>query len=119
MMICTACHELASSPCPASAGIAANIALVVAGNYMKWVNAALTSGSLLLSLRYLVATVLVLSGVMMGAKLYIDGNIKSVDVRPRRPAWRPPGLLLSPPRSASRLKMYCSGARQLDAQAAR
>jgi hypothetical protein len=49
---------------------------------MKWVNAALTSGSLLLSLRYLVATVLVLSGVMMGAKLYIDGNIESVDVRP-------------------------------------
>ena len=54
---------------------------MVAGSYMKWVNAALTSGSLLLSLRYLVATVLVLSGVMMGAKLYIDNNIESVDVR--------------------------------------
>lgn len=88
-------NTVVSSPNSASAGIAANIALVVAGNYMKWVNTALTSGSLLLSLRYLVATVLVLSGVMMGAKLYIDGNIKSVDVRPRRPACMPPGLLLS------------------------
>lgn len=68
------------------AGIAANIALVVAGSYMKWVNATLTGGSLLLSLRYLVATVLVLSGVMMSAKLYVDGNIKSVDVRPIRTA---------------------------------
>jgi len=63
------------------AGIAANIALVVAGSYMKWVNAAFTQGSLLLSLRYLVATVIVLSGVMMGAKAYVDANIKSVDVR--------------------------------------
>lgn len=62
------------------AGIAANIALVVAGSYMKWVNAAFTQGSLLLSLRYLVATVIVLSGVMMGAKAYVDANIKSVDV---------------------------------------
>jgi ATP:ADP antiporter, AAA family len=107
-----------ASPCPASAGIAANIALVVAGNYMKWVNAALTSGSLLLSLRYLVATVLVLSGVMMGAKLYIDGNIKSVDVRPRRPACMPPRLLLSFLQSAGQLNMQCSGIGQPDAQAA-
>lgn len=64
-----------------AAGIAANIALVVAGSYMKWVNRTLTGGSLLLSLRYLVATVLVLSGVMMSAKLYIDRNLQSVDVR--------------------------------------
>ena len=85
---------------------------------MKWVNAALTSGSLLLSLRYLVATVLVLSGVMMGAKLYIDGNIKSVDVRPRRPACMPPGLLLSFLQSTSQPNMQCSGIGQPGAQAA-
>ena len=47
---------------------------------MKWVNAALTRGSLLLSLRYLVATVIVLSGVMMTAKAYIDRNIATADV---------------------------------------
>lgn len=62
-------------------GIAANLALVVAGNYMKWVNKALTQGSLLLSLRYLVATVLVMSGVMMLAKAFIDTNITSIEVR--------------------------------------
>lgn len=53
---------------------------MVAGSYMKWVNATFTQGSLLLSLRYLVATVIVLSGVMMAAKAFVDGNIKSVDV---------------------------------------
>ena len=35
-------------------GIAANIALVVAGNYMKWVNRSLTGGSLAVSLQVLV-----------------------------------------------------------------
>ena len=34
-------------------GIAANIALVVAGNYMKWVNRSLTGGSLAVSLQVL------------------------------------------------------------------
>ncbi len=48
---------------------------------MKWVNKALTQGSLLLSLRYLVATVLVMSGVMMLAKGFIDTNITSIEVR--------------------------------------
>lgn len=61
-------------------GIAANLALVVAGNYMKWVNAAFTQGSVLLSLRYLVSTVVVMSGVMMASKLYMDANIKSIEV---------------------------------------
>lgn len=61
-------------------GIAANLALVVAGNYMKWVNATFTQGSVLLSLRYLVSTVVVMSGVMMASKLYMDANIKSIEV---------------------------------------
>lgn len=69
-------------------GIAANIALVVSGNYMKWVNRSLAGGSLQLSLQYLVTTVVVMSGVMMAAKLYIDRNIHREEVR--RPALAPP-----------------------------
>ena len=61
-------------------GIAANIALVVSGNYMKWVNSSLAGGSLQLSLQYLVGTVVVMSAVMMAAKLYIDRNISRDEV---------------------------------------
>eukprot|EP00891_Asterochloris_glomerata_P004312 jgi/Astpho2/4312/gw1.00065.20.1_t len=51
-------------------GIAANIALVVAGNYMKWVNKAFTRGNTLLSLRTLVGTVTMLTVLMMAAKAF-------------------------------------------------
>lgn len=66
-------------------GIAANLALVVAGNYMKWVNAAFTQGSVLLSLRYLVSTVVVMSGVMLASKLYMDKTIKSNEIPDKAP----------------------------------
>lgn len=64
-------------------GIAANIALVVGGNYMKWVNRSLGGGSGQASLHLLVTTVVVMSGVMMAAKLYIDRNIHRDEVRGR------------------------------------
>ncbi|KAK9820325.1 hypothetical protein WJX72_008977 [[Myrmecia] bisecta] len=62
-------------------GISANVALVVAGNYMKYVNRVLTQGSLLLSLRWLVGTVVVLTGVMMAAKAFTDRYIV-IQVKP-------------------------------------
>ena len=61
-------------------GIAANIALVVAGNYMKWVNKAFTRGNTLLSLRTLVGTVTVLTVLMMAAKAFVDRNVKRPEV---------------------------------------
>ena len=66
-------------------GISANFALVVAGNYMKFVNTNLTQGSMLVSLRLLVGTVVVMTAVMMGAKAWVDGSIKRPeDVKPPR-----------------------------------
>ena len=62
-------------------GIAANMALVVSGNYMKWVNRSLAGGSLQLSLQLLVSTVVAMIAVMMAAKLYIDRNIHRDEVR--------------------------------------
>ncbi len=53
-------------------GVAANIALVVAGSYMKFVNSHVTGGSALISLRVLVGTVVAVSAVMMGTKAVID-----------------------------------------------
>ena len=61
-------------------GIAANIALVVAGNYMKWVNKAFTRGNTLLSLRTLVGTVTLLTVLMMAAKAFVDRNVKRPEV---------------------------------------
>lgn len=61
-------------------GIAANIALVVAGNYMKWVNKAFTRGNTLLSLRTLVGTVTMLTVLMMAAKAFVDRNVKRPEV---------------------------------------
>lgn len=63
-------------------GIAANIALVVAGNYMKWVNGPLAGGSMILSLRYLVGTVVALSVVMFGAKAYVDARVVTAEDAP-------------------------------------
>lgn len=57
-------------------GISANFALVVAGNYMKYVNTNLTQGSMLVSLRLLVGTVVVMTAVMMVAKAWVDSSIK-------------------------------------------
>lgn len=55
-------------------GISANFALVVAGNYMKYVNTRLTQGSMLVSLRLLVGTVVVMTAVMMAAKAWVDAR---------------------------------------------
>lgn len=57
-------------------GISANFALVVAGNYMKFVNTNWTQGSMLLSLRFLVGTVVAMTAVMLGAKAWVDSSIK-------------------------------------------
>lgn len=64
-------------------GISANFALVVAGNYMKYVNTNLTQGSMLVSLRLLVGTVVVMTAVMMSAKAWVDRSIKRPeDIKP-------------------------------------
>jgi AAA family ATP:ADP antiporter len=55
--------------------IGANIALVIAGTYIRWVNSVLPPGSQLLGLRVLVGTVLVMSVAMFGAKGYIDAKV--------------------------------------------
>ncbi|KAL3133509.1 hypothetical protein ABBQ38_007368 [Trebouxia sp. C0009 RCD-2024] len=66
-------------------GISANFALVVAGNYMKFVNTNLTQGSMLVSLRLLVGTVVAMTAVMMGAKAWVDNSIKRPeDIKPPR-----------------------------------
>lgn len=57
-------------------GISANFALVVAGNYMKFVNTSYTQGSMLLSLRYLVGTIAVMTAVMLTAKGWVDRGLK-------------------------------------------
>ncbi|CAD7698815.1 unnamed protein product [Ostreobium quekettii] len=58
-------------------GVSANIALVIAGNFIKFVNKSFAGGSMQLSFHYLIGTVIVMTAAMMGAKLYIDKNIKS------------------------------------------
>ena len=69
-------------------GISANIALVIAGNFIKYVNKTFTGGSLQLSFNYLIGTVVVMSAAMLGAKLFMDKNVKS-----QRASHRPPVLL--------------------------
>lgn len=58
-------------------GISANIALVIAGNFIKYVNKTFTGGSLQLSFNYLIGSVVVMSAAMLGAKLFMDKNVKS------------------------------------------
>lgn len=56
-------------------GIAANVALVLAGSWVKWVNSnlvPLAGGSTQAMLNYLMGGVVVLTGVMMGAKFSLD-----------------------------------------------
>ncbi|KAL6769658.1 hypothetical protein ACKKBG_A31875 [Auxenochlorella protothecoides x Auxenochlorella symbiontica] len=53
-------------------GIAANVALVIAGSYLKWVNASVAHGNTQLMLNVLVGTVIAMSGVMAVAKFVID-----------------------------------------------
>lgn len=53
-------------------GIAANVALVLSGNFVKWVNATLTGGSTQVMLNYLTLGVLGMTVVMGAAKWGID-----------------------------------------------
>ncbi|CAL8465241.1 g4776 [Coccomyxa elongata] len=55
-------------------GIAANVALVAAGNFMKAVNLALPNSELS-CLRVLVATVLALTAVIFGAEVFVERRI--------------------------------------------
>lgn len=52
-------------------GVAANLALVVAGHFTKVVNS-MAAGSMLTALRTMVATVVALTGVMWAAKALMD-----------------------------------------------
>jgi len=61
-------------------GISANVALVMAGNFIKYVNSAFTGGSLQLSFNYLIGAVVAMTSVMLCAKLFIDKNVKSQHV---------------------------------------
>ncbi|KAK9812014.1 hypothetical protein WJX73_008976 [Symbiochloris irregularis] len=56
-------------------GIAANCALVVAGNFMKLVNRTVIQGSQLRALRILVGTVVGMTGVMVLTKAYVDARV--------------------------------------------
>jgi AAA family ATP:ADP antiporter len=77
------CRSLANDVCTVDEAksvypfmaIGANIALVIAGTYIRWVNAVLPAGSQLLGLRVLVGTVLAMSVAMFGAKAYIDAKV--------------------------------------------
>ena len=53
-------------------GIAANVALVLAGSWVKWVNGTLAGGNTQAMLNYLVGGIVLLTGVMMGAKWALD-----------------------------------------------
>lgn len=53
-------------------GIAANVALVLAGGYVKWVCTAVAAGDTGVMLRVLVGSVLAMAGVMCAAKYAID-----------------------------------------------
>ena len=53
-------------------GIAANVALVLAGSWVKWVNGTLTGGNTQAMLNYLVGGIVLLTGVMMCAKWALD-----------------------------------------------
>ncbi|PRW58365.1 ADP,ATP carrier 1 isoform A [Chlorella sorokiniana] len=56
-------------------GIAANVALVLSGSWVKWVNATLVpaaGGSTQAMLNYLIGTIVLATGVMMAAKFALD-----------------------------------------------
>lgn len=55
--------------------IGANIALVIAGCYIRTVNSMLPQGGQLLGLRVLVGTVLAMSAAMFASKAYIDSRV--------------------------------------------
>eukprot|EP00884_Botryococcus_braunii_P005587 jgi/Botrbrau1/15029/Bobra.320_2s0006.3 len=56
-------------------GIAANIALVVAGNYVKWISKTVTQGVMGSSLQILVASVVGMTALMMATKAFVDRTI--------------------------------------------
>lgn len=56
-------------------GIAANIALVVAGNYVKWISRTVTQGAMGASLQLLVASVVGMTALMMATKAFVDRAI--------------------------------------------
>eukprot|EP00873_Tetraselmis_striata_P001273 jgi/Tetstr1/421537/TSEL_012484.t1 len=55
-------------------GISANVALVVAGNYIKWVNRGPAAADVYVGLTWLVGTVVVMSALMCAAKNFIDSR---------------------------------------------
>jgi AAA family ATP:ADP antiporter len=63
-------------------GIAANIALVVAGAFIKFANSTLAAGSQLLSLRLLIGTIMATTVLMFAAKSFVDRRI----ITPQRAA---------------------------------
>jgi AAA family ATP:ADP antiporter len=56
-------------------GIAANVALVVAGAFIKFANSSIAAGSQLLSLRVLVGTIMATTALMFLAKSFVDSRI--------------------------------------------
>lgn len=73
-------------------GIAANVALVLAGSWVKWVNAnlvPLAGGSTQAMLNYLVGGIVCLTGVMMAAKFALDnwcvGDYCAIDADGTKP----------------------------------
>eukprot|EP00193_Tetraselmis_chui_P017386 CAMPEP_0177784230 /NCGR_PEP_ID=MMETSP0491_2-20121128/19569_1 /TAXON_ID=63592 /ORGANISM="Tetraselmis chuii, Strain PLY429" /LENGTH=651 /DNA_ID=CAMNT_0019304941 /DNA_START=222 /DNA_END=2178 /DNA_ORIENTATION=- len=66
-------------------GISANVALVVAGNYIKWVNRGPGAGDVYISLLWLVGTVVAMSGLMCLSKNFIDRKNYYASVQEEKP----------------------------------
>eukprot|EP00242_Pyramimonas_sp_CCMP2087_P010854 CAMPEP_0198199640 /NCGR_PEP_ID=MMETSP1445-20131203/2872_1 /TAXON_ID=36898 /ORGANISM="Pyramimonas sp., Strain CCMP2087" /LENGTH=489 /DNA_ID=CAMNT_0043869525 /DNA_START=849 /DNA_END=2318 /DNA_ORIENTATION=- len=64
-------------------GIAANVALVISGNYINLINRTVARGSIQASLQWLIGTVVVTTGLMIGAKWFMD-NLMPAHLRPHK-----------------------------------